>query len=80
MAERCQKLGSKRRNYLFYDVTKITYFGDKCSYSEKGYNSSHRGKWTIGVGFVISGGNGFPVRCGAIPGYKNDALTMKDLL
>lgn len=80
MAERCQKLDSKRRNHLFYDVTKITYFGDKCSYSEKGYNSSHRGKWTIGVGFVISGGNGFPVRCGAIPGSKNDTLTMEDLL
>ncbi len=80
MAERCQKLDSKRRNHLFYDITKITYFGDKCSYSEKGYNSSHRGKWTIGVGFVISGGNGFPVRCGAIPGSKNDTLTMEDLL
>lgn len=79
MAERCQKLDSKRRNHLFYDVTKITYFGDKCSYSEKGY-SSHRGKWTIGVGFVISGENGFPIRCGAIPGSKNDTLTMEDLL
>jgi hypothetical protein len=54
--------------------------GDKCSYSEKDYNSSHRGKWTIGIGFVISGGNGFPVRCGAIPGSKNDTLTMEDLL
>jgi transposase len=80
IAERCQKLDSKRRNHLFYDVTKITYFGDKCSYSEKGYNSSHSGKWTVGVGFVISGENGFPVRCGAIPGSKNDTLTMEDLL
>jgi len=79
MAERCQKLDSKRRNHLFYDITKITYFGDKCSYSEKGY-SSHRGKWTIGVGFVISAENGFPIRCGAISGSKNDTLTMEDLL
>ena len=80
MAERCQKLDFKRRNHLFYGVTKITYFGDKCSYSEKGYNSSHRCKWTIGVGFVISGGNGLPVRGGAIPGSKNDTLTMENLL
>jgi transposase len=29
---------------------------------------------------VISGENGFPVRCGAIHGSKNDTLTMEDLL
>jgi transposase len=80
MAERCQQLESKSRKHLFYDVTKITYFGKGCSYSEKGYTLSQRGKWTIGVGFVISGEHGFPVRCGAIPGSKNDTLTMEDML
>jgi transposase len=80
MAEQCQKLDSSKRNHLFYDVTKITYFGDKCDYSEKGYNPSYRGKWTIGVGFVISSENGFPVRCSAISGSKNDTLTMEDML
>jgi transposase len=80
MAEKCQKLNSEKRKYLFYDVTKVTYFGEKCNYSEKSYNTAYRGKWTIGVGFVISRENGFPVRCGAIPGSKNDTLTMEDLL
>jgi transposase len=79
-AERCQKLDSESRKHLFYDVTKITYFGNGCSYSEKGYTLSQRGKWTIGVGFVISGEHSFPVRCGAIPGSKNDTLTMEDML
>ena len=80
VAKECQKIDPKKRDHLFYDVTKITYYGNKCGYSEKGYNPSHRGKWTIGVGLVISRDNGFPVRCNVIPGSKKDTITMEDML
>lgn len=80
MSEKCQNLGGKRRRYLFYDVTKVTYYGYKCAYAEKGYHPSSRGNWTIGVGLVTTIDHAFPVRCGVIPGSKNDTVTLSDMV
>ncbi len=80
MAERCQKQYSTGRKYLFYDVTKITYYGYKCSYSSSSYNPNNRGKHSIGLGFVTSIENGFPIRCDTIVGSKNDTITMEDMV
>lgn len=80
MAEKCQNRYETGRKYLFYDVTKVTYFGYKCSLSQKSYNTTHRGKHTIGLGFVTSMKNGLPVRCGPIPGSKNDTITLEDMV
>jgi hypothetical protein len=62
MAERCQKLDSKSRNYLFYGVTKITFFGNGCIFRERMYSVDARQKdnWC----WICK--HGFPVRCGAI--------------
>lgn len=80
LAKYCHTLADERRKHLFYDVTKVTYYGYKCGYAEKGYNPSMRGKWTIGVGLVTTADHGFPVRCGAIPGSKHDTLTLADMI
>lgn len=80
MAEKCQNRYGGGRKYLFYDVTKITYYGHKCCLSEKGYNPSHRGKHTIGLGFVTSMKDGLPIRCGPIPGSMNDTITLEDMV
>lgn len=80
MTEICQSKYSSGRNYLYYDITKITYYGYKCDYSEKSYNPGNRGKHAIGLGFVTLRDTGFPVRCMAIPGSKNDTITMEDMI
>lgn len=80
VASKCQELDRRKRKKLFYDITKITYYGSKCSYAEKGYNREHRGKMTIGLGMVISMETGFPIRCGIFPGSRNDTLTIDDML
>jgi hypothetical protein len=80
MAEKCQIQYGTGRKYLFYDVSKVTYFGYKCSLSQRSYNPTHRGKHTIGLGFVTSMKNGLPIRCGAIPGAKNDTITLEDMV
>lgn len=80
MSSRCQELDKKNRRNLYYDLTKISYFGHKCAYAENGYTITYRGKMTIGIGMVITMGNGFPVRCGAFYGSRNDTLTVDDML
>ena len=80
VSEMCNSLDRKKRDKLFYDVTKLTYFGNKCEYSGKGYTSTLRGKWTIGVGFLVYKDTGFPHSCFAIPGSKHDTVTMEDMI
>lgn len=80
LSKNCQEKYSDGCKYLFYDISKITYYGYKCEYSELGYNPEKRGKNAIGLGLVTTIENGFPVRCGAIPGSKNDTITMEDMI
>lgn len=80
VSEKCHSLCPRKRDKLFYDVTKLSYFGNKCEYSEKGYTSTLRGKWTIGVGFLAYKETGFPHRCFAIHGSKHDTVTMEDMI
>lgn len=64
---------------LYYDVTKLIYYGTRCALAEKGrkYNN---GKHEIGVALVTSQGYGFPVLCRPMPGAKNDSITAREIV
>ncbi len=64
----------------YYDVTKVTYFGDHCDLAQRGYTLDRRKKRTIGVGLVTSRGSAFPILCRSIPGNRNDGVTMPDVV
>lgn len=75
-----RQLYKKEPAEAYYDVTKVTYFGDASPLAEKGYSPSHRGKRTVGVGLVTSRGNAFPILCRSIPGSRNDSVTLPDVV
>ena len=64
---------------LYYDITRLRYYGTKCSLAEEG-RKSKRNKREIGVALVTSQKNCFPVLCRPIPGAKHDNITVKDIV
>jgi transposase len=65
---------------LYYDITKLRYYGSKCSLAEKGRKSKDINEREIGVALVTSQKNCFPVLCRPIPGAKHDNITVKDVV
>jgi transposase len=64
---------------LYYDITRLRYYGITCSLAEKGRKSRGDGK-EIGVALVTSQKSCFPVMCRPIPGAKHDSITVKDVI
>lgn len=64
---------------LYYDVTRLQYYGTTCPLAEKGRKSKGDEK-EIGVALVTSQKNCFPVLCRPIPGAKHDNITVKDIV
>jgi len=65
---------------LYYDITKLRYYGTKCSLAEKGRKYKETNEREIGVALVTSQKNCFPVLCRPIPGAKQDIITVKDVV
>jgi len=64
---------------LYYDVTRLRYYGTTCTLAEKGRKSRGDEK-EIGVALVTSQKNCFPVLCRPIPGAKHDSITVRDVI
>lgn len=64
---------------LYYDITRLGYYGTTCQLAEKGRKSKGSEK-EIGVALVTSQKNCFPVLCRPIQGAKHDSVTVKDTI
>jgi len=72
--------GSREPAQFYYDVTKQVYHGTCCPYAEPGYFPGGRKKGVLGFGLVTSRFNHHPVLCRAIPGSRNDTVTVQDVV
>lgn len=70
--------GSREPAQFYYDVTKQVYYGSSSPYAEPGYFPGGARKNVIGFGMVTSRYNQHPVLCRAIPGSRNDTVTVQD--
>lgn len=62
----------------YYDITKQVYYGTNSPYAEPGYFPGGTRKHVIGFGMVTSRHHHYPVLCRAIPGSRNDTVTVQD--
>ncbi|MGH9896856.1 MAG: hypothetical protein ACREA0_33625, partial [bacterium] len=71
---------SREPAQYYYDVTKTIYYGSKCDLAEPGYYPGGTRKNTVGFGLVTSRTHHHPVLCRAIPGSRNDTVTVQDTI
>ncbi len=63
---------------LYYDITKLRYYGKTCSFAEKGRTYKNTNEREIGVALVTSQNDCFPVLCRPLPGATHDNITVKN--
>jgi hypothetical protein len=77
---RAWRNGSREPAQFYYDVTRQVYHGTCSPYAEPGYFPGGTKKNVLGFGMVASRYNFHPVLCRAIPGSRNDTLTVQDVV
>jgi hypothetical protein len=79
VVKRWRALYHQDHKRLYYDVSKLIYYGTHCALAEKGRKYDD-GKREIGVALVTSQGCGFPVLCRPIHGAKSDTITAREIV
>jgi transposase len=69
----------KERSYLYYDITRIRYYGKKCPFAEEGYGKE-RGKTHVGFGLVTSRSSRFPYMAFPVYGSHPDSTTLEGMI
>ncbi len=64
----------------YYDITRQVYYGTHCDLAEPGYHPGGTNKRVLGFGLVTSKNHHHPVLCRAIPGSRNDTVTVQDTI